>query len=133
MLVQLGMKLMRVCDGVFCVCVRAHAHELCGGHYIHSPHLYCIFPRHERKYRVCVINHQSKQDYMDLTWHNMTEKSESVLKFKESLNKSFPEYVPNTLDFKLGIWKGETPRNDELCVRCADLEKIFCSWSSWKR
>ena len=38
-----------------------------------------------------MINPQNKRDYMDLTWHNMTDRFDSVVKLKESLIESFPE------------------------------------------
>ena len=33
-------------------------------------------------YRVRIINLQNKREYMDLTWHKVTEKSDSVTQLK---------------------------------------------------
>lgn len=77
-----------------------------------------------RKYRVRVINPQSKRDYMDLTWHDMTEMFDSVVKLKENLIESFPEYVPSTLDFQVGYLEGRNSQKWWI-VRSADLEKMY--------
>ena len=77
-----------------------------------------------RKYRVRVINPQSKRDYVDLTWHDMTEMFDSVVKLKENLIESFPEYVPSTLDFQVGYLEGRNSQKRWI-VRSADLEKMY--------
>ena len=71
-----------------------------------------------------MINPQSKRDYMDLTWHDMTEKFDSVVKLKESLMESFPEYVPSTLDYQVGYLEGRNSQKRWI-VRFADLEKMY--------
>ena len=61
---------------------------------------------------------------MDLTWHDMTERFDSVVKRKESLIESFPEYVPSTLDFQVGYLEGRNSKKRWI-VRSADLEKMY--------
>lgn len=61
---------------------------------------------------------------MDLTWHDMTETFSSIIKLKESLIESFPEYVPSSLDFQIGYLEGRSSQKRWI-VRAADLQKMY--------
>ena len=76
------------------------------------------------KYRVRIINPQSKRDYMDLTWHNLNEKFDFVLQLRQKLIESFPEYVPATLSFHTGYLVGRGSQKRWI-VRSEDLQKMY--------
>ena len=76
------------------------------------------------RYRVRIINPQNKRDYMDLTWHKMSEKFESVTQLKLKLIDSFSEYVPATHEFQVGYLEGWGSQKRWI-VRSEDLEKMY--------
>ena len=61
---------------------------------------------------------------MDLTWHNMNEKFDSVLRLRQKLIESFPEYVPATLDFQTGYLIGRGSQKRWI-VGSEDLQKMY--------
>ncbi len=77
-------------------------------------------------YRVRIINPKNKRDYMDLTWHKMSERFDSAVQLKQRLIESFSEYVPSTLEFQVGYLEGRGSQKRWI-VRSEDLETMYDS------
>ncbi len=69
---------------------------------------------HPVSYRLRIISPHNKREYMDLTWHNMSERFDSVMALKQRIIESFSESFPRLLNSKLGIWRVEDHRKTGL-------------------
>ena len=78
-------------------------------------------------YRVRIINPKNKHDYMELTWHNMSEKFESFKDMKLKLIDSFPDYVPSTPRFQVGYFEGRGNQK-RWAVQLEDLKQLYQSF-----
>ena len=64
---------------------------------------------------------------MDLTWHKMTERFDSVTQLKLKLIDAFSEYIPSTpAEFQVGYLEGRGSQKRWI-VRSADLEQMYDS------
>ena len=63
---------------------------------------------------------------MDLTWHNMSEKFDSVNGLKLKLIDSFSEYIPSTPTFQIGYFEGRGSQKRWI-VQLEDLKKMYQS------
>ena len=66
---------------------------------------------------VRIINPKNKRDFMELMWHNMSEKFDSV---KLKLIDSLLEYVPSSPTFQVGYLEGHA-HHKHWIVRQEDL------------
>ena len=65
---------------------------------------------------------------MDLTWHKVTEKFDSVIQLKLKLIDSFSEYIPSApAEFQVGYLEGRGSQKRWM-VRSEDLEKMYDSF-----
>ena len=65
---------------------------------------------------------------MDLMWHKMSEKFDSVNGLKLKLIDSFPEYVPSSPTFQIGYLEGRGSQKRWI-VRIEDLKKMYESFN----
>ncbi len=66
---------------------------------------------------------------MDLTWHNMSEKFESVTSLKLKLMDAFPQYVPASPTFQVGYLEGRGSQKRWI-VCPEDLTKMYESFNN---
>ena len=75
-------------------------------------------------YRVRIINTKNKLEFMDLTWHNTSERFVSVTNLKLKLIDCFPECVPSSPTFQVGYLEGRGSQKRWI-VCSADLTKMY--------
>lgn len=64
---------------------------------------------------------------MDLTWHKMMERFDSVTQLKLNLIDAFSKYIPSTpAEFQVGYLEGRGSQKRWI-VRSADLEQMYDS------
>ena len=64
---------------------------------------------------------------MELMWHNMSDKFDSVNGLKLKLMDSFPEYVPSALTFQVGYLEGRGSQKRWI-VQQEDLKMMYESF-----
>ena len=79
-------------------------------------------------YCVRIINPKNKRDFMELMWHNMSEKFDSVNGLKLKLIDSFLEYVPSSPMFQVGYLEGRA-HHKRWIVRQDDLKLMHESFN----
>lgn len=78
-------------------------------------------------YRVRIINPKNKRDYMELTWHNMSDKFKTVNEIKLKMIDSFPNHVPSIPTFQVGYFERKGNQKRWL-VQTDDIKVMYRSF-----
>ena len=71
-----------------------------------------------------IINHKKKSDFTVQTWHDATGAFDSPMSLKARLVESFPNDLPDSLDFQVGYLEGRNGTKRWI-VDARDLQRMY--------
>ena len=81
-------------------------------------------PKQPKKYSVKLIDSKRKSKWTTRVWHDADEEFESPTVLKARLAESFPEEMPNDLNFQVGYFQGKSG-GKRWIIESRDLERMY--------